>query len=266
MFLRRLPLLRAVPVAVMAAVALAGCGASMLDRFPALPAEKARLGRSVIISDFIILKATGDSLALVDLGATKSAADTMLRLAQMRLDERGYNVSARLLTSVGLSMDSSFAARVTNTTALDREGEDAPISIHAPFYLYQALRRDAGMRSLLSTLYARLARMEETDGAYPSMPEAVPLGKAFGGGLIIILLGGGYEVSASVEEMGTKPPWLEGEAKIGYKAVSQGSLNLFVLDPDSGAVLWADRHVSTGGLMYDEKFVRMADILLEDLP
>jgi hypothetical protein len=258
---------RALPAALIAAIlALAGCGSSKLDSFPGFPADKARLGTSTIISDFIILKATPDSLSLVDLGATKIAADTMLHFIQTRLDAKGYNVSTRLLTSVGLSMDSNFTANVTNTSGFDREGEDSPISIHPPFYLYQALRRDPAMRTLLGSLYRRLARMEETDGAYPAMEEIVPLGKALGGGLIFVFLGGGFEVSASVRELGVTPPWVDQVAKIGYEAVSQGSLHLYVLDPDDGRVLWADRQVSTGGMMYNDKFIRMAEIVLEDLP
>lgn len=258
---------RALPAALIAAIlALAGCGSSKLDSFPGFPADKARLGKSTIIADFIVLKATSDTLSLVDLGATKSAADTMLHFIQTRLDAKGYNVATRLLTSVGLSMDSNFTASVTNTSGFDREGEDSPISIHPPFYLYQALRRDPGMRSLLGSLYRRLARMEETDGPYPAMEEMVPLGKALGGGLIFVFLGGGFEVSASVQELGATPPWVDEEAKIGYQAVSQGSLHMFVLDPDNGNVLWADRQISRGGMMYDAKFIRMAEIVLGDLP
>jgi hypothetical protein len=258
---------RTLPAIFVAAIlALAGCGSSMLDTFPGFPAHKARLGKSVIIADFLIMKATVDTLPLVDLGATKATADTMLRFIQSRLDAKGYGVTSELLTSAGLSMDSTFTAKVTNTSGFEREGEEAPLSIHPPFYLYQALRRDPTMRSLLASLYRRLARMEETDGVYPAMEEMPPLGKAFGGGLIFVILGGGFEVSAGIQQLGATPSWVEESAKIGYKSVSQGSLNLFVLDPDNGNILWTDRHTITGGMMYDEKFIRMAEILLEDLP
>jgi hypothetical protein len=163
-------------------------------------------------------------------------------------------------------LDSTFTANVINTTGLDREGEEVPLSIHPPFYLYQALRRDPAMRSRLASLYRRLARLEETDGVYPAMEDMPPLGKAFGGGLIFIILGGGFEVSAGIQQLGTKPSPADETAKIGYKQVSQGSLNLFVLDPDNGNVLWTDRQTTTGGMMYNDKFIRMAEILLEDLP
>jgi hypothetical protein len=122
------------------------------------------------------------------------------------------------------------------------------------------------MRSLLGSLYRKLARMEEIDGAYPAMEEIVPLGKAFGGGLIFVFLGGGFEVSAGVQQLGATAPWVDEVGKIRYQAVSQASLHMFVLDPDNGNVLWTDRQVSTGGMMYNEKFIRMAGIVLEDLP
>jgi hypothetical protein len=49
------------PALIAAVLALAGCGSSMLDTFPGFPDHKARLGKSTIIADFIILKATADT-------------------------------------------------------------------------------------------------------------------------------------------------------------------------------------------------------------
>lgn len=247
-------------------LSLAGCGSSRLDTFPGFPARKAHLATSSVIADFLILKATGGDTALVDLAATKATADTILEYVSERLNAKGYAVTNHVLSSAGLSMDSGFTANVVRTSGLDGPGEDATMSFHPPFYLYQALRRDPGMKSLLGDLYRRLARMEDLDRGFPPMPEAVPLGKAFGGGLLFVILGGGFEVSAGVQQAGTRTPWAEEGAKIGYQTVSQGSLHLFVLDTESGTVLWTDRQISKGGMMYNDKFIRMAEIVLEDLP
>jgi hypothetical protein len=254
------------PITIVVILAFAGCGSSKLDSFPRFPEHKARLGTSVILADFLILKAGADTVTQVDIGATKATADTMLHFIQDTLNAKGYNVTARLLTSVGLSMDSTFTARVVNTSGFAREGEEMPLSIHPPFYLYQALRREPAMKSRLATVYKRLAMMEETDGGYPPMPEIVPLGKTFGGGLIFVFLGGGYEVSASAQQTGVKGPTVDELSKIGYKSVSQASLHMYVLDSGTGEVLWADYQVSKGGMMFNDKFIRMARIVLGDLP
>ena len=255
--------------AVAALPVLPGCGSSRLDSFPEFPSHKARLGKSVINADFLVMRATGGDTSTVDLAANKATADTILRFVQGHLDAKGYNVSARLLSSVGLAMDSGFTANVSHTSELDREGEDRALSFHPPFYLYQPLRRDPVMTSYLGALYRKLTRMEESDSGYPSMPEAVPAGKAFGGGLMFILLGGGYEVSPGVEVVaGDSPGRVQNSPNpvIAVHQVSQTSLHLFVLDPGTGALLWTDRRVITGGMVYDDKFIRMAGLLLEDLP
>ncbi len=245
---------------------LAGCGSSRLASFPEFPSHKARLGKSVIVADFLVMKASDTDTASVNLAANKASADTMLRFVQERLDAKGYNVSNRLLSSVGLLLDSSFTANVSHTSELDREGEDAALAIHPPFYLYQALRRDPALTSLIGALYRKLALMEESDAGYPPMAEMVPLGRVFGGGLVFLFLGGGFEVPAGTGFEGVAAGRADAQAKIGYHAVTQASLHLFVLDPESGNVLWTDRQISRGGTVYDDKFIRMAGLLLEDLP
>jgi hypothetical protein len=247
-------------------LAMAGCGSSRLSSFPEFPASKARLAKSVILADFLVISASGNDTDVVDLGANKVTADTLLRLVQDTLDARGYNVTNRLLSSVGLLMDSTFTANVSHTSGLDREGEDATMLFHPPFYLYQALRRDPVMTSLLRDLYRKLARMQDGDSGYAPAAEIVPLGKLFGGGMVFIFLGGGYDVSAGLELAAARPPGAETNAKIGYHSISQASLYMFVLDSGTGEVLWTDHQVSRGGRLYNDKFIRMAGILLEDLP
>lgn len=250
----------------MAFLTLAGCGSSRLASFPEFPSHKARLGKSVIVADFLLMKASGSDTASVDLAGNKATADTMLRFVQAHLDAKGYNVTNRLLSSVGLLLDSSFTANVSHTSELDREGEDAALSIHPPFYLYQALRRDPVLTSLIGALYRKLALPEENEAGYPPMAEMVPLGKVFGGGLVFLLLGGGFEVSAGAALSSVRAGRADEQAKIGYHTVTQASLHLFVLDSENGNVLWTDRQISRGGMAYDDKFIRMAELLLEDLP
>jgi hypothetical protein len=252
--------------AVLLIVTLTGCGSSRLGSFPEFPSQKVRLGKSVILADFLLMKATGSDTASVDLGANKVTADTILRFVRTQLDAKGYNVTTHLLTSMGLPMDSTIVVNVSHTSALDREGEDAEISFHPPIYLYQALRRDPRLASLLESLYLKLTRMWDDGGGYPPVEEIIPLGKAFGGGMIFVFLGGGYEVSAGLELEGTSPSAPEQNAKIGYHSVSQASLHMFVLDSETGGVIWTDRRIIRGGMMYNDKFIRMAGNLLEDLP
>lgn len=255
-------------LAIAAAMALtaAGCGSSRLDTFPEFPGHKARLGTSRIFADFVVMKATSGDTAAVDLGENKAAADTLLRFVQAQLDAKGYQVAGRLLSSVGLLVDSSVVANVTRTSELEVEGEESGIAFHPPFYLYQAFRRDPALTGLLTRLYRRLALLGDDERGHPAMSEAVPLGRAFGGGMMFILLGGGFEVSAGAELRAAATPAAEQGAKIGYHSISQASLHLFVVDGGTGEVLWTDHQVSKGGMVYGDKFIRMAGILLEDLP
>ncbi len=244
----------------------AGCGSSMLSTYPEFPSHKARLGKSVIITDFLVLKATNSDTAEVDLAANKDAADTLLHFVQNHLDAKGYNVTNRLLSSIGLLMDSTTTARVSHSSEMDREGEDATMFFHPPFYLYQPIRRDPTVQFLLEGLYRKLTMMKEDDTGHPALAEMPPLGKVFGGGMVFIFLGGGFEVSPGGELSGVRAPGAEANSKIAYHAISQASLHMFVLDSETGNILWTDKQVIKGGMMYPAKFIRMAEHLLLDLP
>ena len=84
--------------------------------------------------------------------------------------------------------------------------------------------------------------------------------------MIFIFLGGGFEVSPGAELSAVRAPRAEENAKITYHAVSQASLHMFVLDSGTGNVLWTDREAFQGGMVYNDKFIRMAEKILEDLP
>lgn len=261
-----MPERRSLSISALVVLSLAGCGSSRLSSFPEFPTHKARLGKSVIVADFLVMRASGGDTASVDLAANKASADTILRFVQAHLDAKGYGVGNRLLSSVGLLLDSSFTANVFHTSELDLEGVDDALSIHPPFYLYQALRRDPGLTSLIGALYRKLVMLEESDAGYPPMPEMVPLGKVFGGGMVFLLLGGGFEVAAGSGGDGVTAGRADAQAKIGYQTITQASLHLFVLDSETGDVLWTDHRVSRGGMVYDDKFIRMAGLMLQDLP
>ena len=96
--------------------------------------------------------------------------------------------------------------------------------------------------------------------------EIIPLGEALGGGMIFIFLGGGYEIPQAVA-ISAEQNLPGGEpTHIGFQAVSQASLHLYVLDSRTGEIIWTDHQIKRGGVNHDDKYISMAENLLEDLP
>ncbi len=241
-----------------------GCSSSRLDRFPEFPAHKSRLGSSLIVSDFLLMRATNTDTPIVDVATNKSIADTLMAYVQGVLDARGYGVGGRYLSSVGILLDGSFTASVARSE--DQEGDDMLMYTHPPFYLYQALRRDTTLKILMEGMYRSLLRIEEGEGTYPVIREMIPLEKVLGGGMVFVIAGGGYEVPPSIGQGDAAAPVTAELTKIGFHSISQASLYLYVLDAGTGEVLWTDHQIRRGGTMYQEKFIQMAERMLEDLP
>jgi len=262
--MNRIPHFRCVLVALPLLAGYFGCSSSGIDRFPEFPAHKNRLGTSLIVSDFLIMRATNTDTPVVDVSANMMIADSLMSYVQGVLDARGYGVNGRFLSSVGILLDRSFTATVAD--ADDRLEDDVTVYTHPPFYLYQALRHDTTLNLLMAGMYRSLLTIEEGDEAYPVIREIVPLGKVLGGGMVFVLTGGGYEVPPSVGLADVAAPVTAELTKIGFHSISQASLYLYVLDAGTGEVLWTDHQIRKGGVMYQEKFIQMAEKLLEDLP
>ena len=100
----------------------------------------------------------------------------------------------------------------------------------------------------------------------PTIAEAVPLGQSLGGGTLIVLLTGGYNVPAG-RELGladvTQPT---GGDKIGGRQISQVTMMLFVVNTESGELLWSDKRHELGGTIHKERIMRIASKLVSFLP
>jgi len=220
----------------------------------------------MIVSDFLVMRATVTDTAEVDIPANKFMADTLMAYTQGVLETKGYNVGGRFLSSVGILLDPSVTARVTGGGDDGDSEWGMSVYEHPPFYLYQTLRRDTTLKLLMAGMYRSLLRIQEGDGAYPAVREIVPLEKILGGGMVFVFMGGGYEVPASIGQAEAAAPVTAELTKIGFHSISQASLYLYVLDAGTGEVLWTDHQIRKGGMMYREKFIEMAGKLLEDLP
>lgn len=260
------PRIRYAALTVVLITLLSGCGSSRLQDFPDFPAHKARLEKGIILADFLLIRATNTDTAVVDLAANKTTADKLLTYAGDHLIQKGYNVTDRVLSSVGLLMDRERGVSVSRTSELDPEEGGGTLYLHPPFYLYQPLRRDTVLRGLLETVYRTLARSGDDPARLPKVGEIVPLGRAFGAGMVFIFLGGGYEIPPAVAAGGVSPPAGEMLAGVGYQPVTQASLHLYVLNALTGEIIWADHQIKQGGVNYDGKYLSMAENLLEDIP
>jgi hypothetical protein len=87
-----------------------------------------------------------------------------------------------------------------------------------------------------------------------------------GGGLMFVLLAGGSNIRIT-DQIGKEARAGKGELDVvTVQKITQISAMLYVLDGETGEVLWDDRSVKRGGIIYREKLVSMLQDMLLELP
>lgn len=256
-----------VAIFVLNVLLCSGCGNSLLSLYPEFLQQKEASRKAAIICDFTVLESTQSETTKIDLINNKQLAVQFLDFMSDRLNEKGYHIETRTLSSVGLLMDKGTLIKVI-TTADDLKREDWELPLASPpLYIYPAFNRDTTLRSILAGMYVKLINSKkEEDRPSPVVPEAVPLGKVMESDMIFVLLLGGHRVPVSQEYGNVSTIGVDKHGKVAGHQTSQLSLMLYIVDTETGAVIWSDRWVKLGGTIYTENIHQSARRLLENLP
>ena len=245
---------------------LAGCGSSRLSHYPEFPEHKKTMTGLTIMTDFILIDGILGDTDKVDLTENKEVAANVLQLCEDSLKIKGYQIQKTVLSSIGLLMSPSAVYRVATTVA-DHEAsvEDLPLG-SPPFYIDENVNDTTRRR--LSHIYNSLINSpEKAEGTTTIVPEAARLGDIGGKSkTLMVLLAGGVNVpvSKAIGERFANPN--PGEGVVAVQRISQFSVMLFILDMNTGEVIWDDRKHVQGGLIFQEKIYSMLGDLLEELP
>jgi hypothetical protein len=246
---------------------LGGCSSSPLARYPEFPGKKLQSTSALVISDVIVIEALDGDTAKVDLPENVRLAKLCVNMLAGALNDKGYHVDRTRVTSIGLAMHQDRLFRTARTVE-DEQQESALLPVAAPPFLIDRLfSDDTLLQQQLQAAYRRLLLTERRKGEPTiTIPEAAAVGKRMGGGLVFVLLAGGFNIPVTGQIGRETRNQSRAEEQIAIQKITQLSASLFVLDGETGEVLWDSRSVKRGGVVHPEKFVAMLQDLLLELP
>lgn len=260
--------LRIVGVGALITTALiAGCSTSPLTRYPDFTERKTSISSSIIIGDCTLLDALPGDTSLIDIPMNKKVAKTAIDYLAGALNEKGYHVDRTLLTSVGLVLDQRQVFRVAKTP---EDEQSDPVTLDAqrpPFFVDSLFLRNDVLGKLLHIVISSLVvSAKEGKGPDPVIPGAAGLGKALGGGNLIVVLIGGYNVPVVDQIRRYTPSPSAALNKITFSRSSQCTVRLYILDSSTGELVWDDERHQQGGIVHPQKILDLASGLADRLP
>lgn len=203
----------------------------------------------------------------VDLIENVSEGKMCLNAFAGKLNEKGYRVDRTLLSSIGLLMNRNQPYKVVRTAEEQFVESDKLFVDTPPFFIHEIYARDSVLLERLSTVYTTLINTLDHKGESPIViPEAIEVGKAMGGGTLVIALVGGYNVSITNQIGRETPSSSLTLGKVAVQHVTQLSLMFYMIDASSGQVIWDDRRYIKGGVIHKQKIVSMIESLVAELP
>ncbi len=247
---------------------LNGCSSSPLARYPDFPARKQRSASAAILSDFVVINGVvGGNLDMVDVPANQKRAKMCLNFLAGALNDKGYHVDRTMLTSMGLLMNREQQYAVVRTAEEQEVDEDSLPTEPAPFFVSRNCANDTTIRKTLRPVYAQLIQIEKPKGdPLPVISEARPLGQAVGGGMIFVLLVGGYNAGITQQHAVFHSPEHFPMNKVAAKQESQVSIRLYAIDSETGEVVWDDHTRKTGGIVHDQKIIDALKEMVDRFP
>lgn len=246
---------------------MAGCSTSPLARHPDFIERKKNFPPAIVMTDFIIIDAPAGDTSKVDLVENLSEAKMCLNLFAGNLNERGYRVDRTLISSIGLLMNRNQPYKVVQTVEDQQVAERELSTRNPPFFIHAIYAKDVTLLEKLSTIYTMLINSHERKGESPLMiPEAIEVGKAMGGGTLVIALVGGYNVPITSQIGKETSSQSLTRGIVTTQHVTQLSMAFYMIDASSGLVIWDDRRYVKGGIIHKQKIVDMIESLIVGLP
>jgi hypothetical protein len=247
-------------------VALMGCGSSPSAMYPNLSARKLSMTSGALLADCTIIDDMIGDTNKIDLIANKSLGSMILTYFTDRLIGKGYHIDNNILTSVGMLMDRQRVYKLVQSVQMkDTDVEDLPIGL-PPFYLNDIFRNDSASGSLWSTYDALIHVSSHEDGSTRFVPSAKGVAKHAEAETLLIILLGGFNVSASKQLNEESASDASTIGRIAIQHISQVTVAFYIVDTRTGELLWFDQRNAQGGTIHKEKILKLADKILDELP
>jgi hypothetical protein len=246
---------------------LGGCGNASQSLYPDFVNQKSLIQKNTLISDCVVIDGTLGDANIVNVPGNKMVAVELMDRVSDLMNEKGYHVENRILSSVGLVMDRKNSAKVMYSPE-DEERDIEELTLRVPpYFVYQSFAKDSTLVRALSEFYNALINVTKFEGmSNPIVPEAIVLGKRFGGGALTVLLAGGYNVPAGKELGMQTPSGSNTLGKVTTHSISQVTLMLYVVNLETGELMWSDSRHEVGGTVHKARILRIAEKISDNLP
>ncbi len=246
---------------------LSGCSTSPVSRYPDFLERKKAFSSSIILADCVLIDAIPGDTAHVDVPMNKKIGKVAIDYLSGTMNQKGYRVDRSLLGSIGLIMDQNNSYRVLRTPE-DQLLDPAERDLESPpFYVDSIFLRNEVLGKLYRIVLSSLINTtKEGNGPDVVIPGAAGLGKALGGGNLVILLIGGFSVPVAGQVGRFTPSPSAGAGKIGFQRASQCTVRLYLLDSTTGELIWDDQSYVEGGVIHTQKILDLTGNVADRLP
>ena len=246
---------------------LSGCSTSPLVRYPTFLEKKKDFKTITLVEEFLILDAMATETSLVNLPENQKWARICLDYFASTLQGKGYPITNSFVTSIGLLAEKN---RQYKLISIPVEGKLSDVDIprgYPPFYLNDAFKGDTLHEQLLQKVYLRLLGYEkEKEDSVSYVRTSRFLGKLLGADFIAFLFVGGFNVHASQQFGMLSQSVMRNYEKVSMENKTQITMLFYIVDAQTGEIIWDDHINMSGGIVYKEKLIKMATKILERTP
>ncbi len=252
---------------IVMAILFAGCSTSPLTRYSDFPEKKKRITSTIIISDIVLMEAVTGDTNKVDLVNSEEYAKICLNLFAGKLNEKGYQVDRTLLSSVGLLMDQNKQNRIVRTIEEKKLVTDSLTISSPPYFVHDIFSKDTILYQLLKIVYSSLIGYEKNAGeTNKNIPAATYLGKVFSSSTIAVVIGIGYYVPITYSSGDRQTSHKLILDKVVFEPVTSFSMMFYLIDTDSGEIIWDYKTTTKGGTINKEKLSPMVERITDEFP
>ena len=248
-------------------VALSGCVSPRVDRYPTFFSQKQNFKSGKVLMDIVLIHDTMKDTDKVDLVLNKEIARELLPVVRDGLKAKGLPVGDAVLTAMGAAMGKHNSYKLVHNVFEQRLEYDQLLSGRPPFFVDGSYESDSEHVRALSSVYKSLLLADvDTDAEHTVIQDATSLRGLEGASTLYVLFVGGYEVppvTIMSEELGSNR---ETVGRVKVQRITQASVTFFIVNTETGELLWSDRRHVQGGTLNREKLLRMTLSILDGLP
>ncbi len=246
---------------------LNGCSSSPLARYPGFLMDKSQSSSGMIMTDVAVIDNLRGQGTQMDVVANGKTAQMCLNVLAGKLNEKGYHINRTLISSMGMGMNANNVYKIVRDESVEDDEVQLLSVASPPFYVNKRIFPDSISQHELQVLFLRLLNSSHKENEPEiQIPEAESVGKQLGGGLIFMLFVRGFNVPVATQNGSEVQPESMSDTKIAIQFTSEVSTALYVFDSETGNIVWDDRVIRKGGVVFPGKIFEMLNKLVDELP